>query len=62
MPNAPSKITARTAKHWLDKLGFEQLSSKKGIYIDGHERADVVKYQKLYLKKLDILASTHSSL
>ena len=57
--SAPSKITVRTARRWLHKLGFEQVSSKKGVYIDGHERADVVEYRKLYLKKLDILASTH---
>ena len=57
--SAPSKITARTARSWLHKLGFEQVSSKKGIYINGYERADVVEYRKLYLKKLDILASTH---
>ena len=57
--SAPSKITARTARRWLHKLGFEQVSSKKGVYIDGHERADVVEYRKLYLKKHDILAGTH---
>ena len=57
--SAPSKISIRTARRWLHKLGFEQVSSKKGIYIDGHERADVVEYRKLYLKKLNILSSTH---
>ena len=36
---------------------FDQ-SHKKGIYIDGHKQ-DVVKYRKLYLRKLDILSSTH---
>ena len=46
--SAPSKITARTARRWLHKLGFEKVSSKKGIYIDGHERADVVEYRKVY--------------
>ena len=57
--SAPSKISVRTARRWLHKLGFEQVSSKKGIYIDGHERTDVVEYRMLYLKRLDILASTH---
>ena len=32
---------------------------KKGIYIDGHERSDVVEYQKLFLQKMEILESTH---
>ena len=58
-PSAPSKISIRTARRWLHKFGFEQVSSKKGIYIDEHERADVVEYRKLYVKRLDILASTH---
>ena len=58
-PSAPSNISIRTARRWLHKLGFKQVSSKKGIYIDGHERADVVEYRKLYLKRLDILAKTH---
>ena len=58
-PSAPSKISIRTARHWLYKFGFEQVSSKKGIYIDGHKQADVVEYRKLYIKRLDILASTH---
>ena len=57
-PSAPSNISIRTARRWLHKLGFEQVSSKKGIYIDGHERADVVEYRKLYLKRLDILAKS----
>ena len=28
------------------------MSHKKGIYIDGHEREDVVKYRKEYLNVL----------
>ena len=58
-PSAPANISIWTAKRWLHKLSFEQVSSKKGIYIDGHEQADVVEYRKLYLKRLDILANTH---
>ena len=36
-PSAPTKISARTACCWLHSLGFQKISSKKGIYIDGHE-------------------------
>jgi len=43
----------------LHKLGFEKLNSKKGVYIDGHERSDVVEYRKLYLRKLEILSTSH---
>ena len=42
--------------------GFNDLFisyTKKNIYIDGHERDDVIEYRKLYLRKLDILSSTH---
>jgi len=59
-PNAPKKITERTARRWLRSLGFEPTLTKKGVYIDGHERADVVEYRKLYIKKWDVWAATHA--
>lgn len=43
--NLPN-ITNRTAFHWLHLLGFDIMSSKKRIYIDGHECSDVVEYRK----------------
>ena len=55
--SVPSKISVRTAVHWLHSLGFERVSSEKDIYIDGHERQDVVHYRKLYFRKHEILAS-----
>ena len=30
------------------------------MYIDGHERADVVEHRKLYLRKLEILSTSHA--
>ncbi len=59
-PQVPSSISDRTAIRWLHQLGFEPTSTKKGVYIDGHERSDVVEYRKLYLRKLEILESTHA--
>jgi len=59
-PDAPHTVSVRTARRWLHKLGFEKLSTKKGVYIDGHERQDVVEYRKLYLRKLEILSSSHA--
>ena len=59
-PQVPSSISERTAARWLHQLGFEAASTKKGVYIDGHERSDVVEYRKLYLRKLEILESTHA--
>lgn len=35
-------------------------SSKKGVYIDGHERQDVVDYRKLFLKKMELLETIHA--
>jgi hypothetical protein len=37
-------LCERTARRWLVKLGFRRTVFRKGIYIDGHEREDVVKY------------------
>ena len=59
-PEAPNKVSTTTATRWLHKLGFSPSSTKKGVYIDGHERKDVVDYRKLFLKKMEILETTHA--
>ena len=58
-PGCPQEIQERTGIKWLHRLGFCPQSYKKGIYIDGHERSDVVEYRKMHLHKCEILASTH---
>ena len=58
-PGCPLNIKPRTAVKWLHDLGFRPQMHKKGIYIDGHERSDVVEYRNLFLRKLDILEQTH---
>jgi hypothetical protein len=35
----------RTARRWLHKLGYRHVQFRKGVYMDGHERPDVVKYR-----------------
>ncbi len=35
------------------------MSHKKGVYIDGHEREDVVKYQADYLNLMESYRNTH---
>ena len=55
-PNLQAKITDRTAVRWLHSLGFHH---KKGVYIDGHERSNVVKYRKVYLRRLEIISIAH---
>ena len=42
----PAKpISIRTVCRWLLKLGWRHTTVKKGVYMDGHERADVVEYR-----------------
>jgi hypothetical protein len=38
-------VSEWTARCWLVKLGWRRTRLKKGVYMDGHERSDVVKYQ-----------------
>ena len=45
--NLPRTISMRTANRWLHKLGFIAKSHKKGLYVDGHEREDVVKSREV---------------
>ena len=35
---------------WLHKLGFEVRCDKKSLYVDGHERPDVVESRIKYMK------------
>ena len=46
------QISLRTARRWLHKLGFHYKRYSKGVYIDGHERPDVVAYPKSSFRKL----------
>ena len=45
------------AHHWLVHLGYQRVSLRKGVYVDGHEREDVVKYRNevflLLMKKYE---------
>jgi hypothetical protein len=38
-------LSERMAQRWLVSLGWRHTRVKKGVYMDGHERPDVVKYQ-----------------
>jgi len=50
-PGCPRKISVETTRHWLHELGFEVLTAKKGCFVDGHEREDVVKSRSEILRK-----------
>jgi hypothetical protein len=52
------RISRTTTYNWLRRLGFYKSESKKGVYIDGHEREDVIQYrQKVFLPKIEELLS-----
>ena len=51
-PGYPRNLSSETARKWLHHLGFEVLTIRKGIFIDGHERDDVVEARKLFLRKM----------
>jgi hypothetical protein len=38
-------LSSRTARRWLYKLGWRRTELKKGVYMDGHKRPDVVEYR-----------------
>ena len=46
------EVCTSTASLWLHDMGFSYKQFSKGVYFDGHERADVVKDRKLYLETL----------
>ena len=49
-PGFPRRVSVETARHWLHELGFKVLTSKKGCFVDGHEREDVVKDRQKFLR------------
>ena len=50
-PGFPRHIEVETGRKSLHALGFEVLN-KKGVYIDSHEREDVVAHRKKFLRQL----------
>ena len=42
----PVVVSESTARRWRHVLGFRLTERKNGVYIDGHEREDVVAYRK----------------
>ena len=51
-PGYPRKVSVETARRWLHELGFQVIDAKKGTYVDGHERLDVVDYCAKFLRKM----------
>ena len=49
-----SKIGKITAVRWLKKLGFKLRKVSKGIYVDGHERENVVQAHRDFIQYMYI--------
>jgi hypothetical protein len=46
-------ISESTAQRWLRfKLGYQCKETKKGVYMDGHERPDVIKERGEFLDRI----------
>ena len=45
-------ISESTAIRWMHYLGMNYLRYSKGLYIDGHERSDVVAYRDAFLERM----------
>ncbi len=43
----------------MHELGFEVLTAKKGVFVDGHERPDVVTYRREFLRKMIKIGFLH---
>jgi hypothetical protein len=44
-------ISKRTATRWLQKLDWRYQKTRNGMYIDGHEREDVVAYRCAFVER-----------
>lgn len=47
-----AEIRSKTARRWLNSLGYKWKEVQKGVFFDGHEREDVVDYRELFLKEM----------
>ena len=45
-------ICSRTARKWLNRLGYKWKEVQKGVFYNGHKRKDVVKHREKFFKKM----------
>src|ERR1044072_617719 len=48
-------IHLNTARNYLKELGYIYAKVKKGMYMDGYEKEDVVAYRKIFLERMNEL-------
>ena len=51
-PGYPRRVSVETARKWLHELGFEILQLSKGVFIDGHERSDIIESRVQFLRTM----------
>ena len=50
-------ICSRTAKKWLNHLGYKWKNVQKGFFFDGHEREDMIEYWGIFLEEMEAILS-----
>ena len=55
-PGFPRRISHETAHTSMHQMGFSVVTAKKGAFVDGHERQDIVAYRKKFLRRMVALA------
>lgn len=50
-------IRARSACRWLRRMGYRYRDIRKGIFLDGHERSDVIEYRQIFVRTISDLES-----
>ena len=58
-PGFPRKVSVSTCRRWLLHIGFEVIIPRKGIFIDGYEREDVVEAHTAFLRRMIKLGFVH---
>jgi hypothetical protein len=48
----PGNVSLRSIRTYVHKWGFKFRENSKGIYVDGHERHDVVEYRKAWAQRM----------
>ena len=51
-PGFPCQISIETSRKWIHEMDFEVLTGRKGIFVDGHERPDVIESGKIFPTKM----------
>jgi hypothetical protein len=56
-PGYPRRVSVETARKRHHELGFEILQLSKGVFIDGHERSDIIESRVQFLRTMRISLS-----